>query len=472
MNTRDQVTNFVSQFSGKPLSPELISAFYKGIAKEFDVSLHPDDDFNDYVYNSTQEPIFQPYEADILNKISDKMFEYCNKNNLDIYDLAIPDSSINFSTNRGDNETKLMGEKKLNEYDIENPPSYNDEYDEEDVFNSIFPYAEKEITEIAKQIKNSLLQNNISLNIKNIELIEPEVKQLNNGQWEANFQYKVSFDKTISSDLDSIMIDIADSVNVSDANKVEYYNIENNELFILVSGQTEEDDSYMNESNYKTPRMDSDKIEEIFEGIFLSKITDIFSDMTETNQEFSQNSLHNPGDFVVEANDKSVFIDIKLTPESFNNFEHNTEEVIQWFKHFCDSFGLSSTNSDVLSDDQSQTVLFEVKWDSGVNENIITEEDNQGNVEEAMNIMRPYFQVAIAAKNMGKITSIMDSAMKDPESYDNDVYFTIVFPDGVHDMIQYDKISNTVVLYQDLNSQNVEDDDISLEGFKKYVLSE
>lgn len=53
------------------------------------VSFHPDDDFNDYVYFNTGEPIYTKEEADVKNKLMEECFIFCEKEGLEIYEIML-----------------------------------------------------------------------------------------------------------------------------------------------------------------------------------------------------------------------------------------------------------------------------------------------------------------------------------------------------------------------------------------------
>lgn len=63
-----------------------VKVFARQIIEE-GVSFHPDDDFNDYIFFSTKEPVYSPEEAAIRNNIMKQCFEYCTKNDLEIYEI-------------------------------------------------------------------------------------------------------------------------------------------------------------------------------------------------------------------------------------------------------------------------------------------------------------------------------------------------------------------------------------------------
>lgn len=336
MQLRDQVTNFINKFAGKSITPESIKAFYQGLVDELDVNVHPDDDFNSYVEQGTDEQTFKPYEAEMLNKIAEAMFEYCDRQNLDIYSLAMPE------------HMKQMMGNDLNE----------------------------------------------AFNPNNIEAVET-----------------------------------------------------------------------------------------LFETDLLDAVENHFN-LDDTNQVFQSSELHNDGDFIIASDSKSIYLEIVVSEESYSVM--NYEELGRWFAEFCDHNGLSGQNSEVLTGEDSPTVTFllsvNLKSKFGMRESerhiyeapkkgvIILKENNvRTSPNDAIKALTPFLLIAEHAKNLGVVAAIMDGPLKNPQAYDNEVYFSIELTDGTTDMIEYEFISGTIVLHQDLNGPNPSDDDISLEQFKDYL---
>lgn len=65
-----------------------VGAFAKQIISE-GVSFHPDDDFNDYVVFKTGEPCYSKQQAKFRNKLMDKCFQVCEKEDVDIYSIML-----------------------------------------------------------------------------------------------------------------------------------------------------------------------------------------------------------------------------------------------------------------------------------------------------------------------------------------------------------------------------------------------
>ncbi|NNV57306.1 hypothetical protein [Limnovirga soli] len=72
---------------------EDVKAFAKQLITE-GVSFHPDDDFNDYVNLEESIPTYSKEEADVRNGLMNKCFEVCEKEGIDIYDVALEVSLI------------------------------------------------------------------------------------------------------------------------------------------------------------------------------------------------------------------------------------------------------------------------------------------------------------------------------------------------------------------------------------------
>ena len=62
--------------------------FAKQIISE-GVSFHPDDDFNDYVVFKTGVTCYNKQQAKVRNKLMNKCFQVCEKEDVDIYSLML-----------------------------------------------------------------------------------------------------------------------------------------------------------------------------------------------------------------------------------------------------------------------------------------------------------------------------------------------------------------------------------------------
>ena len=72
---------------------EDVKAFAKQLIAK-GVSLHPDDDFYDYVNFKENTPTFTKDEADLGNELMNRCFEVCEKEGVDIYDVMLEVSLI------------------------------------------------------------------------------------------------------------------------------------------------------------------------------------------------------------------------------------------------------------------------------------------------------------------------------------------------------------------------------------------
>jgi hypothetical protein len=62
-----------------------VVAFARQLIKE-GVSIHPDDDFNDYINFESKEPIYSKEQAAFRNELMNQCFTVCEKNGINIYD--------------------------------------------------------------------------------------------------------------------------------------------------------------------------------------------------------------------------------------------------------------------------------------------------------------------------------------------------------------------------------------------------
>ena len=58
------------------------------ISAELGMAFHPDDDFNSYTWESDGSQVFEPKEAERLNRLMDDAFKVCSDNNADLYELT------------------------------------------------------------------------------------------------------------------------------------------------------------------------------------------------------------------------------------------------------------------------------------------------------------------------------------------------------------------------------------------------
>ena len=81
------VVNMIKSFYEKPVNVQYIKDFTQSCYDELNLAVHFDDDFNDYICDD-KTPCFTEQQADLLNEIVEKMFEFCSQNNLDIHEIA------------------------------------------------------------------------------------------------------------------------------------------------------------------------------------------------------------------------------------------------------------------------------------------------------------------------------------------------------------------------------------------------
>jgi hypothetical protein len=94
--------------------------------------------------------------------------------------------------------------------------------------------------------------------------------------------------------------------------------------------------------------------------------------------------------------------------------------------------------------------------------------------DQIHNLLLAYHKIAKQALEQNKISGIKDNYFLQPESWGfEDPYFHIEHTNGTMDAIEYEKTSGCVVLFQNVNAfpgEGLDDDDISLDGFTKYLL--
>ena len=67
---------------------EDVRAFLTLVIRVIGWAFHPDDSMCDYIDRETEEYLFTQEEAEGLDKLMDEAFEFCNKHDIDIYDLS------------------------------------------------------------------------------------------------------------------------------------------------------------------------------------------------------------------------------------------------------------------------------------------------------------------------------------------------------------------------------------------------
>lgn len=126
MVDNNTIGGVIDEFINKKPSAEVIQEFCQALYSKFDLAFHFDDDFNDYIDNETKEPLFNRVQAEYLNKILDRMIEWCDARGIDIHEIAgevqqkefkkrgiIPDDTLEengFGTlETGEHRTNLAG---------------------------------------------------------------------------------------------------------------------------------------------------------------------------------------------------------------------------------------------------------------------------------------------------------------------------------------------------------------------------
>ena len=69
-------------------SEETVKQFFKDVHELYPFEWHPDDDFHEYMKEDQKTRVFTDEEAAYLNKVMIKCFDYCDDNDIDIYELA------------------------------------------------------------------------------------------------------------------------------------------------------------------------------------------------------------------------------------------------------------------------------------------------------------------------------------------------------------------------------------------------
>ncbi len=82
----DQV---IEKFKGKIASKQMVRSFFKNLSDDLDTGFHPDDDFAEYTEVNSEKKSFPKEQADDLNKIMEECFDWCAKNNEDIYGIGL-----------------------------------------------------------------------------------------------------------------------------------------------------------------------------------------------------------------------------------------------------------------------------------------------------------------------------------------------------------------------------------------------
>lgn len=82
------VQKVIEHFYAAPINADTIKNFAQTLYDKFDLAFHFDDSFDQYINNETHEPLFSKPEAEAFDFILDRMWKWCDKNNIDIHELA------------------------------------------------------------------------------------------------------------------------------------------------------------------------------------------------------------------------------------------------------------------------------------------------------------------------------------------------------------------------------------------------
>ena len=69
-------------------STEDINLFFRDIHEMYPFEWHPDDDFHFFVKEDGETKAFTDEEAEYLNKVMIESFDYCDNNDVDVYEIA------------------------------------------------------------------------------------------------------------------------------------------------------------------------------------------------------------------------------------------------------------------------------------------------------------------------------------------------------------------------------------------------
>ena len=66
---------------------EDVATFAKQLINVEKLSVHPDDDFKDYIVSETRLPFYSEKEAEQRNRLMKHCFAVCDENNIEIYSI-------------------------------------------------------------------------------------------------------------------------------------------------------------------------------------------------------------------------------------------------------------------------------------------------------------------------------------------------------------------------------------------------
>lgn len=83
------VTKIADEYPGPFETEEEVRDFFSTLITEVDINLHPDTPFADYHNTQTGEPSFDANEADVLDDLMDRAFDWAADSGSDIYEIAL-----------------------------------------------------------------------------------------------------------------------------------------------------------------------------------------------------------------------------------------------------------------------------------------------------------------------------------------------------------------------------------------------
>lgn len=82
------IAQVIEKYINTPPNEQVIAAFAQDLYDQFDLAFHFDEDFSNYCENDTQQDIFTQPEAEALDLILNRMWDYCTKKGIDIHEIA------------------------------------------------------------------------------------------------------------------------------------------------------------------------------------------------------------------------------------------------------------------------------------------------------------------------------------------------------------------------------------------------
>ena len=423
----NMVNSMIERFISAPVSLQLIKNLTQALY-DMDIAIHYDDDLTDYVGEDDQ-PCFTPPQAQALNGIIDKMTEFCRQHGMDIHDVAgdvqrqewkkrgLPVggerednvSNMEQSSRRGENELELNGikESELKEDSLDMSGDLTS-FQYKDWMGESTGYFNYDsgVTFLIVENDNGWLK----------------LQEAARGgkTW---YEDVVSFGKMIDNNK---YVVTGDKLKINEDTEYDIFNKAYHEG--CKAGRV-----YYNNGKKDGP-------------------------FTKNPYSLKDNRMQYAGwmeGFKFDSNPQ----DINEDAAPIQNHKTRSDKKVKTMRNM-----INHTKAEMKK--EHDTI------DNGIGAQKVWQVDAKINEshDQVAGIM-DYLAVAKQALEVGKIKGIMDSAISDPKGYDGDVYFTIENIDGSHDTIQ--KELGGITLYQNIDSapgMGYDDDDISLDGFKKYLL--